>query len=510
MIFRAFSGPKVKKPRKQRPKAKQRRATPPVLVPLRAQTFAPPPDRFETLLRDSGRHLSTVAASAAGFARRARVELTNLAGRFAPDEIAPKLRRLRDNARAFALPYSHDEREALALLFMPFLVVASAIVVHQSVRSLHTYLTAVSLEQELAPVSPGGQPLVLAPRQPITEAAPDSEIALPASNAFVTQLTARDPGERLAAASAIRTLSTLPPLELLSTTQGIDQMLAQVSPAVPAYGSNPQLALLAPARDLGSPTRFPAPASLKAYEADEDGHPILPGICAIDEAPPKIAASNIPPPPPGSEDFGLRLAQAAEAQTSSFVIYNDAYRTISFPMGDVNPFFGVCTDVVIRAYRAMGIDLQSLVHQARMGSGDTSIDHRRTEVLRRFLAKEGESLPVTSFAEDYRPGDIVTYYRPQNRRSQAHIAMVSSVIAPSGRPMIVHNRGWGPQLEDALFVNEITGHYRYRGPAPTRNAELDGTTGSLPAAAALPSTTLVPASWLRSEQPVEHTASPAH
>jgi uncharacterized protein YijF (DUF1287 family) len=163
--------------------------------------------------------------------------------------------------------------------------------------------------------------------------------------------------------------------------------------------------------------------------------------------------------------FAGRLAAAAAAQAQSFVIYNPRYTTIAYPMGDVSPLYGVCTDVIIRAYRAVGIDLQELVHQARVGTGDTSIDHRRTETLRRFLAQAGDSLPVTADPDDYAPGDIVTYWRPQNRGSKSHIAVVTDRIAPSGRPMIVHNRGWGPQLEDALFIDEITGHYRYRGPA---------------------------------------------
>jgi len=83
------------------------------------------------------------------------------------------------------------------------------------------------------------------------------------------------------------------------------------------------------------------------------------------------------------------------------------------------------------------------------------------ETLRRFFARYGVQLPVTAFAEDYLPGDVVTYYRPQNRHSRSHIAVVSNEVGPSGRYKIVHNRGWGPQAEDALFVDEITGHYRY-------------------------------------------------
>lgn len=165
--------------------------------------------------------------------------------------------------------------------------------------------------------------------------------------------------------------------------------------------------------------------------------------------------------PADPDGFGLALAAAARAQIGQFVIYNDKYQPISYPGGDVHPMYGVCTDVVIRAYRVFGIDLQSLVHKSRIGVGDRSIDHRRVETLRLFFSRFGESLPVTSFAEDYRPGDIVTYDRPQNRRSRAHIAIVSDVMARSGRPLVIHNRGWGPQQEDALFVDEITGHYRF-------------------------------------------------
>ncbi len=167
--------------------------------------------------------------------------------------------------------------------------------------------------------------------------------------------------------------------------------------------------------------------------------------------------------PVSQSEFGAALAAAAQRQTADFTVYTDKYRRMSYPMGDVPALFGVCTDVVIRAYRALGVDLQALIHIARIGPADTSIAHRRTFTLRRYFASRGASMPITEFAEDYSPGDIVTYHRPQNRGSRDHIAIVSNLIAPSGRPMIVHNRGWGPQIEDALFVDKITGHYRYRG-----------------------------------------------
>jgi uncharacterized protein YijF (DUF1287 family) len=177
-----------------------------------------------------------------------------------------------------------------------------------------------------------------------------------------------------------------------------------------------------------------------------------------------VQVAKLQDPPPEPSAFGAALAAAAEAQTSDLVIYNDDYRGLRYPGGDVSPLYGVCSDVVIRAYRALGIDLQRHVHEARSGAGDISIDHRRTETLRRYFAKRAENLAVTDFAEDYLPGDIVTYDRPQNRHGNAHIAIVANQTGPSGRPMIVHNRGWGPQIEDALFVDDVTGHYRLNAP----------------------------------------------
>lgn len=178
-----------------------------------------------------------------------------------------------------------------------------------------------------------------------------------------------------------------------------------------------------------------------------------PLLCVPEEAPRSAAISP-------STNFGLALSAAAREQTKDFVIYNARYVSLAFPRGDTQPLYGVCTDVVVRAYRALGIDLQELIHASRLGRGDPSIDHRRVEVVRRFLARHGTSLAISEFAEDYRPGDIVTYHRPEGRISQYHIAIVTDRIAPSGRPLIAHNRGWGPQLEDALFVDRITGHYR--------------------------------------------------
>jgi uncharacterized protein YijF (DUF1287 family) len=197
----------------------------------------------------------------------------------------------------------------------------------------------------------------------------------------------------------------------------------------------------------------------------------------------RLARARLQPRPVGidSATFGRRLAAAAVAQTEDLVIYTARYQPMAYPLGDVMPLHGACIDVVIRAYRTLGIDLQEEIQRGRPARGDTNIDHRRTENLRRFLDRQGASLPITSFPENYKPGDIVTYHRPFSRISTSHIAVVTDVLAATGRPMIVHNRGYGPQLEDALFVDRITGHYRYTGPPAQATAKTEVTPRTKPA-----------------------------
>ena len=164
----------------------------------------------------------------------------------------------------------------------------------------------------------------------------------------------------------------------------------------------------------------------------------------------------------GSE-FGLKLANAALGQRWTLTIYNPAYVKIAYPNGDVPWYFGVCTDVIVRAYRKLGIDLQQRVHRARVGSGDTNIDHRRVNVLRRFFSRYGKSLSTAKDPDLYQPGDIVTYYVPDGRYSKTHVAIVTQHKSANGIPLVVHNRGLSVQLEDWLFGSKITGHYRYGG-----------------------------------------------
>ena len=167
------------------------------------------------------------------------------------------------------------------------------------------------------------------------------------------------------------------------------------------------------------------------------------------------------------------LSSAAIERTHHIVRYDPAYVRLPYPGGDVPADTGVCTDEVIRAYRAVGIDLQKEVHEDmaanfsayparwhRQGP-DSNIDHRRVPNLMVFFSRKGESLPITDRAQDYAPGDLITW---DLGRGLTHIGMVVDQKAFfSRRYMIVHNIGAGPKMEDVLFDWKITGHYRYFG-----------------------------------------------
>jgi uncharacterized protein len=167
-----------------------------------------------------------------------------------------------------------------------------------------------------------------------------------------------------------------------------------------------------------------------------------------------------------------RLVSAARHQTTTAVKYDGAYTRIAYPKGDVPADRGVCTDVVVRAYRSIGIDLQVLVHEdmrANFASyprlwglkrPDTNIDHRRVPNLQTFLSRAGAKMSGPRTVGSFRPGDLVTWMLPGNL---PHIGVVSDRVAPNTkRPLIIHNIGAGPKEEDTLFAFPITGHYRYR------------------------------------------------
>jgi len=172
--------------------------------------------------------------------------------------------------------------------------------------------------------------------------------------------------------------------------------------------------------------------------------------------------------------FSVDLVDAALERLNHKVTYDGSYRQIAFPGGDVPNHIGVCTDVVVRSYRKLGIDLQEQVHRDMLNSfaqypnlpkwdrvrPDTNIDHRRVLNLRVFFERNGAALPITYNANDYIPGDTVTW---DIMPGMPHIGIVTDKVSnDKTRPLIVHNMGKGPKLEDILFTMKITGHYRYQ------------------------------------------------
>lgn len=174
----------------------------------------------------------------------------------------------------------------------------------------------------------------------------------------------------------------------------------------------------------------------------------------------------------GQNNQTLTLPEAAVELTKNRVTYDPAYFSIPYPNGDVPADKGVCTDVVIRAYRKLGVDLQQLVHEDMkanfskypnnwgLSKTDRNIDHRRVPNLMVFFKRHGTTLSISKQSDDYKPGDIVCWMLPGNL---THIGIVSNQRNKAdNRWLIVHNIGAGQVLEDCLFSFEIIGHYRYQ------------------------------------------------
>ena len=172
------------------------------------------------------------------------------------------------------------------------------------------------------------------------------------------------------------------------------------------------------------------------------------------------------------ETFQKKLSNAAIELTKQKVVYDPSYFSIPYPNGDVPPGKGVCTDVVIRAYRKLNIDLQRLVHEDMKANfkkypnrwgltkTDRNIDHRRVPNLMTFFSRHGTSIPVSKIPGEYLPGDIVTWDLVGN---VPHIGIVIDKKSDDGlRNLIVHNIGAGQEISDCLFQFKISGHYRYQ------------------------------------------------
>ena len=169
--------------------------------------------------------------------------------------------------------------------------------------------------------------------------------------------------------------------------------------------------------------------------------------------------------------FLEKFVDVAIERTNHGVVYDPSYVAIEYPNGDVPEETGVCADVVIRVYRKLGIDLQKEIHEDMVNNfdlypkiwglekPDTNIDHRRVPNLMIFFKRHGQTLPITENADDYLPGDMVMWSLSHGK---THIGIViDKLSSDKQRPLIVHNVGAGPKINDVLFEWEIIGHFKY-------------------------------------------------
>ena len=196
---------------------------------------------------------------------------------------------------------------------------------------------------------------------------------------------------------------------------------------------------------------------------------------AVSAAPKRAQAAGDP----------LDIVNAARGQIGVTLRYDPAYRRLAYPNGEVPIERGVCTDVVVRAYRQLGADLQVLVHQDlkkawgayphqsrwQLTAPDRNIDHRRVPNLATFFTRQGATVPKGTDEKTYLPGDVVTWNLPQG---MTHIGIVSDKVSKRGIPLIIHNIGAGTREDDILFAYSITGHYRWHPRKSSRTSEQGG------------------------------------
>jgi uncharacterized protein YijF (DUF1287 family) len=188
-------------------------------------------------------------------------------------------------------------------------------------------------------------------------------------------------------------------------------------------------------------------------------------------APPATGATQAPQTTHIESAAVKQVIEAAVEQTKQTVGYDPAYVRMDYPGGDVPLNTGVCSDVVVRALRRAGVDLQKEVHEDmksnfaaypklwRLARPDPNIDHRRVPNLMTYFKRAGKAIEITSSSKDYLPGDVVAW-RLDN--GLLHIGIVSNIRSRENeRHFVIHNIGAGARLEDVLFSWRIIGHYRY-------------------------------------------------
>lgn len=173
-----------------------------------------------------------------------------------------------------------------------------------------------------------------------------------------------------------------------------------------------------------------------------------------------------------TKSFEYKLSEAAISIIDPSIAYDPTYYKLTYPNGDIPSNKGVCTDVIIRSYRKLGIDLQKKVHEDMVKNfsiypkkwglkkPDTNIDHRRVPNLEVFFTRSGKKLKISQNKNDYKTGEIITW---MINNKLPHIGIITHKKSSNGNPLIVHNVGGGQVLEDCLFNYAIVGHFKYTG-----------------------------------------------
>lgn len=173
-----------------------------------------------------------------------------------------------------------------------------------------------------------------------------------------------------------------------------------------------------------------------------------------------------------TKSFEYKLSEAAISIIDPSIAYDPTYYKLTYPNGDIPSNKGVCTDVIIRSYRKLGIDLQKKVHEDMVKNfsiypkkwglkkPDTNIDHRRVPNLEVFFTRSGKKLKISQNKNDYKTGEIITW---MINNKLPHIGIITHKKSSNGNPLIVQNVGGGQVLEDCLFNYAIVGHFKYTG-----------------------------------------------
>lgn len=194
-------------------------------------------------------------------------------------------------------------------------------------------------------------------------------------------------------------------------------------------------------------------------------------VQTLNQAPVVPQSPRIKPLPDNASPLLKQMIEGAIAQAGVTTGYDPAYVALDYPNGDVPEETGVCSDVVVRAFRKAGVDLQKEVHEdmkvarseypTKWGANapDKNIDHRRVLNLMKYFERRGKSLPISNAAADYQPGDVVAW---ELSNGIDHIGIVTNMVSDSDdRFLIVHNIGAGTRIEDVVFAWTIKGHYRF-------------------------------------------------